>query len=403
MPTTSHSTAHQFFDGIDEANLDLPIWVGDLYLELHRGTYTTHARNKRWNRKAEVLYRDAEIWSSLANAFTKIKVLADLEEGWKQLLFNQFHDIIPGTSIPEVYVKSEEDYEQIFSMGEDIKQKSIDTLVQEINTKGNGKPIIIFNSLSWDRSEVITVRAGIELLNLDVYDEQDQLLKSDVNLIANDQVELSFYISDIPQMGYCTVWLRPRAAEVQDQEVPSFSGKWETSFYKVEWNEHGELSRLFDKKANRDVLKEKESANQFQMFHDQPTYWDAWDIDPRFAQQEVEKPKLLSVEVILNGKTKDQLRFKWKISGSEIEQDLLFYHHSARIDFKTKVRWYEDHKLLKVAFPVDIQTNKATFEIPFGAIERATHSNRSGKGRNLKCVDIVLQIYLGELWCKSLE
>ncbi|TSB46024.1 alpha-mannosidase [Alkalicoccobacillus porphyridii] len=377
LPTNSYSTAHQFFDRITEAEPDLPSWVGDLYLELHRGTYTTHARNKRWNRQAEVLYRDAEVWTSFTNAFTQANVQADLEEGWKKLLFNQFHDIIPGTSIPEVYVISEEEYKQLLALGEGIKQEAIQTLSQEIHTEGNGNPLVLFNSLSWERSEVVTVKGGSDLLDVVVYNEQDQLLKSDVQVLAEDEIILTIHVPAIPQMGYCTVWLRPKPTSSENHEEANFHRTWETNYYSVEWNEHGEISRLFDKKANREVLRETETANQFQLFHDQPTYWDAWDIDPQFAEQALAKPQLISSEVILKGQTKDQLRFTWQVSHSKIEQDVIFYHHSKRIDFETKVSWHETHKLLKVAFPVDIQASKATFEIPFGAIERATHSNTS--------------------------
>lgn len=183
--------------------------------------------------------------------------------------------------------------------------------------------------------------------------------------------------SNIPQMGYKTVWLRPTQSKPIDDHSSVFNGSWETSYYLIEWNDNGELSRLYDKSASREVLLEGELANQFQLFHDQPTYWDAWDIDPKFNSQEANKPKLVSVEVALKGETKDVLRFQWTVSESVIWQNVIFYHHSSRIDFQTKVDWKETHKLLKVAFPVDIQTTKATYEIPFGAIERATHTNTS--------------------------
>ena len=153
------------------------------------------------------------------------------------------------------------------------------------------------------------------------------------------------------------------------------SGK--LNFIQVEWNERGEISRLFDKQAKREVLKSNETANQLQFFHDRPLYWDAWDIDPQFEKQQAGQANLISVEVIKKGKTKDILRFKWSISNSFIEQDVIFYQHSKRIDFKTNVEWKEEHKLLKVAFPVDVLTSKATFEIPFGSVERATHTNTS--------------------------
>ncbi|MEY8749846.1 alpha-mannosidase [Alkalicoccobacillus gibsonii] len=377
LPLQKNSTAHEFFNRAEKVSSSLPKWVGDLYLELHRGTYTTHAKNKRWNRRAEVLYREAEMWSVLAPVTKREVDTRTLKEGWKLLLFNQFHDIIPGTSIPEVYVKSEEDYKEVFSIGQKVKDEAMSNIAKEMNTEGDGQPYVLFNSLSWDRDEIIELSGGRELLNLSVYDENNQELKSDLTFKSEDDIHLSFIASNIPQMGYKTVWLRPTQSKPIDDHSSVFNGSWETSYYLIEWNDNGELSRLYDKSASREVLLEGELANQFQLFHDQPTYWDAWDIDPKFNSQEANKPKLVSVEVALKGETKDVLRFQWTVSESVIWQNVIFYHHSSRIDFQTKVDWKETHKLLKVAFPVDIQTTKATYEIPFGAIERATHTNTS--------------------------
>ncbi|MFC0470519.1 alpha-mannosidase [Halalkalibacter kiskunsagensis] len=371
LPSAVFSTAHDFFDGIKKANPKLPTWNGDLYLELHRGTYTTHAHNKRMNRKAEILYREAEVWGSLSN---DENLTTNLQDGWKKLLLNQFHDIIPGTSIPEVYEKSNEDYKEIFSIGENVKNHAIESLANQIDTTGDGIPVLIFNSLSWVRSETVNIVGGNELLELNAFDENGRLLKSDIRQLEDNQIELAVFIPDIPKLGYCTIWLKPQQATGQPSS-PIFNESWETENYKIKWNSAGEICGLYDKKANREVIKEGEIANQFQLFHDKPTYWDAWDIDPQFEDQPADNPKLISVQVVDKGAIKDIIRFEWKLSNSSIKQDIFFYHHSQRIDFKTNVEWKEDHKLLKVAFPVDVITNKATYEIPFGAIERANHSN----------------------------
>lgn len=375
LPKTKFSTAHEFFDGIKEANPELPTWYGDMYLELHRGTYTTHARNKKWNRQAEVLYRDAEIWGSFAKWVNDEFPLQNLEDGWKLLLYNQFHDIIPGTSIPEVYVKSEEDYKEIFAIGTEAKKQALTAIEHQINTNGEGTPVVLFNSLSWSRSDIVTIEGGKELFTKVAVDEKGQVLESDVREV-NGQVVMEVFVPDIPEMGYKTIWLQD-AEQKEIESVPSFTGRWETDYYIVEWNENGEISRLFDKKQEREVIAEGQVGNQFQFFHDRPPLWDAWDIDPQFAKQPAGDVQLESVEVVQKGKTKDILRFQWTVSNSRIEQDVIFYHHSPRIDFATKIDWNEEHKLLKVAFPVDIISDKATYEIPFGTVERATHTNTS--------------------------
>ena len=375
LPAVMNSTAHEFFDGIGQADPHLPTWVGDMYLELHRGTYTTHARNKKWNRKAEVLYREAEIWSSIASSFAGANLLHSLEEGWKLLLLNQFHDIIPGSSIPEVYVKSESDYNKIFEFGENVKQGALRSLEKQVDTEGDGDPVILFNSLSWKRSETIRIVGGAELAGKVAVNQDGDVLSTDIIPMENGQLELSVYVPNIPEMGYTTVWIKNMGKQlIQDQD--EINREWETEFYLVKWNEKGEISRLYDKKAQRDVLCNGGAANQFQLFHDRPLYWDAWDVDPEFEDQPAETVILLE-QGIQKGETKDVIRFKWQLAESVIEQEMILYHQSKRIDFKTKVDWQEQHKLLKVAFPVDLVSNKATFEIPFGSVERATHTNTS--------------------------
>ncbi|MGF9700593.1 alpha-mannosidase [Paenibacillus sp. MABNR03] len=377
QPISTFSTAQAFFEGISTNNPTLPKWHGDLYLELHRGTYTTHARNKRSNRKAEVLYRDAEIWGQFAGAQADW-VKSTLDEGWKLIMLNQFHDIIPGTSIPEAYVTSTEEYTKVFELGTSALDNTLGHLAERIATEGSdGVPYILFNSLGWEREEVVTISGGAELSGLAAFDQQGKRLDCDL-VQKEDVLTLSVVIPSIPAFGYTTIWLRSDTNAVpavfMDETFPSV---WETEFYRVEFNESGEITRWYDKSVQRDWLKPGDKANELQFFHDKPTYWDAWDIDPRFESQLAGKVQLISREIVQRGATKDVLRFHWKLNDSDISQDIVFYRHQRRVDFQTKVNWKESHKLLKVAFPVDLVSAKATYEIPFGSLERPTHNNTS--------------------------
>lgn len=199
LPVSRFSTAHDFFDGVREAAPKLPVWSGDMYLELHRGTYTTHGSNKRWNRKAEALYREAEIWNSLSylSGVSTLEECAELQqgglqEGWELLLLNQFHDIIPGTSIPEVYVKSAEHYEKIFSRGKEALSRGLEALAAAVDTQGTGTPLLLFNSLSWNRSDAAILTGGAELLNKAPYDAGGNPLMYDL-LKTEDSYQMSFY------------------------------------------------------------------------------------------------------------------------------------------------------------------------------------------------------------------
>ncbi|MFD1138457.1 alpha-mannosidase [Paenibacillus urinalis] len=378
QPVSRYSTAADFFAGTEQAGPKLPKWRGDLYLELHRGTYTTHGRNKRNNRKAEILYREAELWQALTlqKRGKQETEGISLQEGWKLILLNQFHDIIPGSAIKESYETSDKEYKEIFDIGNASLQANLTELAASIHTEGvsAGRPYIVFNSLGWNRSALVQLES--ETQPVKAYDETGQELLSDY---VDGSVIV--HVPDIPKLGYKAIWLQSEAGietsvKSMKDEVVSIN-QWETEYYKVLFNERGEIIRLFDKECNREIVKPGERANRFQFFHDRPTLWDAWDIDPRYEQQEAGEAELLDQRLISQGVTGDVIRFRWRIHNSEMTQDLIFYHDHKRIDFKTAVTWNEAHKLLKVSFPIHVVTDKATYEIPFGALERPTHRNTS--------------------------
>ncbi|MDO3410305.1 alpha-mannosidase [Saccharibacillus sp. CPCC 101409] len=394
QPGSKYSTAAEFFDGISAANPQLPSWRGDLYLELHRGTYTTHAYNKRANRKAEILYREAELWNVLAaDAASDVhdgygEALERLHKGWKLILLNQFHDIIPGSAITETYQTSDAEYAEVFEEGRRGLDIGVQALAEQVNTEGEGTPYIVFNGLGWNRSAAVRIENAAGQA---AYGPNGELLETDYDAESG---ELTVFVPQIPALGYTTIRLHSESAESSQgageaQPAGTESGRsaqagdagfpdvWETPHYTVRFNERGEIVSLLDKEARREVVKPGEAVNVFQFFHDRPTEWDAWDVDPRFEQQPAGKAELLERKVVASGGVRDVLRFRWKLNESTIEQDVIFYKHDRRIDFKTHVSWHEAHKLLKVSFPVDVLAEKATYEIPFGSLERATHRNTS--------------------------
>ncbi len=386
LPSSQFSTAGAFFEEVGKVGQSLPQWHGDLYLELHRGTYTTHARNKRNNRKAEALYREAEIWNRIAHLYGEQgdDVQADLRQGWKLILLNQFHDIIPGTAITETYETSASEYEQVFELGNECLEKSLRTIAAHVSARGDGTPYLIFNSLGWARDEVVTIDGDAELLRAGVFDHTGNRLNCDVRGKESlpGQYTLSVNVPSIPAFGYKTIWLRTLTEFAGDNSflsaaTESFGDAWETGQYLLEFNSEGEITRWLDKTADRELIRPGAKANELQFYHDKPLYWDAWDIDPRFEEQRAGAVQLVKKELAALGKTADVLRFEWKLNRSSICQEIILYHHQKRVDFKTRVQWNEDHKLLKVAFPIDIVSTKATFEIPFGAVERPTHNNTS--------------------------
>ncbi|MFP4974189.1 alpha-mannosidase [Paenibacillus sp. CN-4] len=386
QPAIRYSTAEAFFSGVGFQEPELPAWHGDLYLELHRGTFTTHAFNKRSNRKAEVLYRQAEIWSLLAERSGLLEPLKaacpELAEGWKLLLLNQFHDIIPGTSIPEVYTTSREQYAEIFRLGRQVLDTSLRALAGGVNTSGEGRPFVVFNSLGWERTELIRIQGDSSLTAVQAFDEDGQLDSECWNTDGTGgSYTLAVRVRKVPAFGCRTFWLR-EASEQHNQKADISSGEafpeqWETEHYLLTFNEDGEISRWYDKEAGRELLQPGKTGNQLQFFHDTPPLWDAWDLDPRYEQQPAGRAKLLDRRVLVSGPVLTVLKFRWQLNHSLIEQEITLSRHSRRVDFKTCVNWKEEHKVLKAAFPVDIVAAKATYEIPFGALDRPTHRNTS--------------------------
>ncbi|MEK3669997.1 alpha-mannosidase [Paenibacillus sp. FSL R10-2771] len=411
QPASGYSTAADFFAGIEQAKPELPVWQGDLYLELHRGTYTTHARNKRNNRKAEILYREAELWQTLAGhqlqPQQREEIGEDLNEGWKLILLNQFHDIIPGSSIPEVYQTSDKEYQSIFALGDSSLKSVMEAAVSDIDTRGEGQPYVVLNGLGWARDMVVELPAagdGADNTAAAVYDRKGMRLAAEP-VTADGPAALRVRVPEVPAFGYVTVWLRdeeqpalredggvdgsgevgrdsgdmptPIEASNEASVAASFGQDWETEYYRLRFNEQGEIISLYDKEAGREIVKAGERLNRLHFFHDRPILWDAWDIDSRYEEQPAGEAVLLEQKLLSSGPVCDVLYFRWSIGQSEIEQELILYHSDRRIDFKTKVQWNEAHKLLKVGFPVDVVTSKATYEIPFGALERSTHRNTS--------------------------
>ncbi|MNC20673.1 alpha-mannosidase [compost metagenome] len=292
----------------------------------------------------------------------------------------------------------------MFALGEAALRPGLDALAGQVTTAGEGIPYVLFNSLGWARDAVIALSvedmaasqaaggsaaAGLADRNWTAYDEAGHSLPLDIvsSPAAAGQPSVRIHVPQIPALGYKTIWLRSGAPDTAVAalaleaatvtESPVLDDSWETPYYRLMFNERGEITSLFDKAAGREILQPGGRANRFHFFHDRPTLWDAWDIDSRYEEQPAGEAELAEKYVLHSGKVQDVLRFRWKLGGSEITQDLILYADDRRIDFKTHVDWNEAHKLLKVGFPVDVIADKATYEIPFGALERPTHRNTS--------------------------
>lgn len=380
LPQVATGKAHDYFAGVLAAQPDLPLWRGDLYLELHRGTYTSQAAVKKHNRRGEFLLHDTELWSTLASVVGQPYPKKELRQAWEILLLNQFHDILPGSSDPQIYRDAAETYAEMRNVASQAQAGALDKLADATDTQGPGRPVIVRNSLSWQRTDVVKLRSSDATLPVTVVDANGNSVPSQWVETPAGQRELWFLADNIPSLGHHVFWLADNAAT----PVPASSAKplhlpatWETAKLSVTFNAQGLIERIFDKEQSREVVPAGSLANQLQLFVDRPPHWDAWDVDPRYPKMPFEQGTLVSASVVSQGPVADILRFCWNIGNSQVQQDIVLYRHTSRVDFSTHVSWHEEHRMLKVAFPVEILSAQATFEIPFGSIQRATHTNTS--------------------------
>jgi alpha-mannosidase len=387
----------------------IPVWQDELYLEFHRGCYTTHADQKRSNRRCEGLLYEAELWASLSTLATgAVYPKAELENAWKQVLFNQFHDILPGTSINQVYLEANQTWREVEKVATEVLENAGSAIASQIAFPPPPKPgalaIVVFNSLNWQRSEVVSVTLPTSQALWQVCDLQGTPLASQDIVAENEQKRLIFVADNLPSVGYRSFWLCPQEAETPDLplnegENPAQSNRtgnytiyivaenelissnnnlvvkdWvlENEFIRVEVSgETGNLGRVFDKVNQREVLQEAE-ANQLQAFTDSGQYWDAWNIDPNYEKNPLSPAELLSIQWVEKGEIRQRLRVIRKIGQSEFVQDYVLEVRSAILKISTKVDWQERQVLVKVSFPVNVTSEKATYEIACGAIQRST-------------------------------
>jgi len=352
-------------------NKYLPRWVGELYLEYHRGTYTSMGRNKKYNRKSEFAYINAEFLSSIAREFGFRYPQEELNKGWEIILLNQFHDILPGSSIKEVYDVSKEEYEKILEKADQINQRALKTIASKI--KVEDKSVIVFNTLSFERDEVIEFEFdGTKKLCLVDEDGNKYICK------AVDNHKFVACVKGLPPKGYKVFKIAEDTANNGiKSEIVVEKDKIENKYFRILLNEKGEFISFYDKRLNREILQKGKRANRLIAFEDKPMNFDNWDIDIYYTEKSWEVNDVEKIEVIEKGHVRGILRVHKKFGDSTIIQDIVVYEDIPRVDFKTYVDWKENQVLLKVFFPVDVNADKATFEIQYGNVERPTHFNTS--------------------------
>ncbi len=381
VPNVKPGRADDYFERLNETirstDQYVHTWDGELYLEYHRGTYTSQAYNKKMNRRLELLYREAEwlqvLLAAGSGSFGKYPAEA-FNEGWKIILRNQFHDIIPGSSIREVYEDSRAEYAEAERIGTQAARTAAEALTVSTGPETGKTAYTVFNGASFNQAALLTVTAEDS--------EQRQWRDENGSVLRAQQLDNRWLIEtpEIPMLAAAVI-----SAHFTQKVEPAAQADpfvWENStlttpHYFMEWNTSGQLCRLYDRNAEREVLAPGECGNVLQVFEDKPKQYDAWDIDLYYQEKKREITGLVSTQLVESGPLAAVLQFSWKYMDSKVIQKVKVYAGSRRIDFETFVDWHEQQQLLKVAFPVSVRSTEATYDIQYGNVKRPTHWNTS--------------------------
>jgi alpha-mannosidase len=374
LPKVRLERVTDFLEKAKADAIDLPVWVGELYLELHRGTYTTQARNKKGNRKSELLLREAELFDVLAGRAAyavHAGVVEDhrapydviarhattasgyLERAWKLLLLNQFHDIIPGSSIGRVYRESIDDYAAIFRLAHAVIDPARRALIERIDTGPAARPVIVFNMSGFARNEVVSLPDG--------------------RPIHVEAPASGYVVIDAAEQRPVASFAHPVTVIERNRVVALDNGMLRVIIDRAT----GNLRSIRDHRHDREVLAQGRAGNVFQLHRDLPNNYDAWDVDPFYMENRAEVGGLTALDIVEQTELRAVARVERAFGKSSIIQHISLCAGTARIDFDTEIEWQESHKFLKVAFPVNVRSPRATYEIQFGHTERPTHYNTS--------------------------
>ncbi len=373
--------------------MGLPTWNDELYFEYHRGVFTTQAAHKRNMRTSEVATLDAEKLASLAWLNGHPYPNDQLTDNWKNITFNQFHDLAAGSGIAVIYKDAEKDYTELFHVDHEISSNSLNTLAESIDTTDsknqNSTPILLFNPMAWPRSELVetTVQLPAAADSLEIQDSGHHLVP--LQILSHDANTNTFkalvHVSEVPALGYTVL----HAAGQHGLGGVLFSGGPkldESPATFVLSNEHikltidrktGCITSLVSLPSNTESLAPNACGNQLQTFKDTPKQYDAWNIDPGTLDHMTPIINTDSVTLLTDGPLRKTIRVTRTWQSSHFTQDISLDTGADTVVIDNDIDWHETHVLLKAAFPLAATGPKATYEIPYGSIERTTLRSNS--------------------------
>jgi alpha-mannosidase len=370
LPRVTLGRVGDFFEKLkNNINESLPVWNGELYFELHRGTYTTQGRNKALNRRCEFLLHDAEFLAAWA---AELKPgfhypHEQLNKAWQFMCLNQFHDILPGSSIGEVVQEAEQRYLQVKNTANEITQVCLPVIAQKIGGDG-----MVINPTSFKQENLVFLPRGpqpgqhIEIMHERIVPVQ-----------PSGETAAFADFGELPPFTAVSFQFVKGNQENPKDRVKVQTDFLENECLRVELNAAGDITRIYDKTNQREVLSSGLIANQLQAFEDRPLEWDAWEVDIFYQDKAFYAESAEVIEVVERGPLVGSIHIKRRILSSCVHQYISLERGSACLNFSIDIDWRERHVLLKTAFPVNVLSPVATYEVQFGNVGRPTHFNTS--------------------------
>jgi len=366
-----------------DGKVAIPTWKSELYFEYHRGVMTTQANHKRNMRDSEEQAINAEKFASLAWLKGDAYPADRLTEAWKKITFNDFHDLAAGSGIGIIYKEAQQDFDQVSWATNEISQKAVKSIAAGIDTQvASGVPVLVLNPLAWERSGQVTVdvqlptasEAGVSVIDAANHVVPSQVLSTDAKTHSYKVLILA---DKIPSLGYKVLHVvpgtKPFASDLKASELTI-----ENAALKVTVDQTtGCITSLYDKKTKFETLAAGACGNQLQTFKDLPKDYDAWNIDPGTLDHFTSIDKADSVELTAKGPLRAAIRVTHSWQSSKFVQEITLDSGADQVDVVNDFDWHETHVLLKAAFPLAATSSKATYEVPYGSIQRSTTRNNT--------------------------
>ncbi len=402
LPDIDFSQPREYFQKIDQERsqkgISYPDWRGELYLEYHRGTYTSQAKIKLKNRRLEEKIKTAEILNTVYQSSKQQR----LEKIWQDILSNQFHDILPGTSIREVYQDVEAIYENVESELNMIIDNNLEQALklninklpadEKLNTD-NAEYFLLWNSLGRKRNSYLEIdcselnfdtKAGVQVENV----LEGEALKFSLQKNINSKEVIKIYLEDFAALSAKIIKIKASDVDDFENKKLKFKDKFyspssldkelpeiENQFYRIQFAADGSITSIYDRELERELIEAERKANQLQFFVDKPPRFDAWEIEADFADKELKNELELEELMVKENHLEKTVTINWKFRNSTIKQEIKLLNDKKRIDFNCDINWLEREILVKTAFPVEVLNDQASYEIAFGQIKRPTTNN----------------------------